>query len=78
MLFELGDRCALTLNVLLLVAAIFCCACSTVKTYERELLAQPGMSFAPDAQSESMQHALESREASFGGYGASGGGCGCN
>jgi hypothetical protein len=24
------------------------------------------------------QHVLESREASFGGYGASGGGCGCN
>jgi hypothetical protein len=52
--------------------------CVTVKPYERELLAQPGMSFVPDSRNETVQHALESREASFGGYGASGGGCGCN
>jgi hypothetical protein len=52
-------------------------ACVTVKPYERELLAQPGMSF-DSASADVEQHALESREASFGGYGASGGGCGCN
>ena len=52
-------------------------ACVGVKPYERELLAQPGMSFdAPSNSNE--QHMLESREGSFGGYGASGGGCGCN
>jgi hypothetical protein len=51
--------------------------CVTVKPYEREALSQPGMSF--DASSTDMdQHALESREGSFGGYGSSGGGCGCN
>jgi hypothetical protein len=52
-------------------------ACVAVKPYERELLAQPGMSFDA-ASSGSEQHVFESREGSFGGYGASGGGCGCN
>lgn len=69
----------MSLRTWLVIATILgCAACTTVKTYERELLAQPGMSFTADAQNESIQHALESREASFGGYGSSGGGCGCN
>jgi hypothetical protein len=60
---------------LLLLAPL--AACVAVKPYERELLARPGMSF--DAQTAgNEQHVLESREGSFGGYGASGGGCGCN
>jgi hypothetical protein len=50
--------------------------CVAVKPYEREALSQPGMSFAPSASTD--QHALESREGSFGGYGSSGGRCGCN
>ncbi len=53
-------------------------ACNTVKPYERELLAQPGMKLTPTADTEADAHMLESREAGFGGYGASGGGCGCN
>jgi hypothetical protein len=78
-LFQHLEIVSVTVKVLLLLATIIgCAACTTVKTYERELLAQPGMSFAADAQNESIQHVLESREASFGGYGASGGGCGCN
>jgi uncharacterized protein DUF4266 len=52
-------------------------ACASVKPYERELLAQPGMSF-DSASADADQHVLESREGSFGGYGATGGGCGCN
>jgi hypothetical protein len=63
------------LALLLLVAPL--AACVSVKPYERELLAQPGMSF-DTAKSDADQHMLESREASFGGYGSSGGGCGCN
>jgi hypothetical protein len=61
--------------VLLLLAPL--AGCVSVKPYERELLAQPGMSFdSPTAEAE--QHVHESREGSFGGYGAAGGGCGCN
>jgi hypothetical protein len=51
--------------------------CTTVKPYERELLTQPGMSF-DSTSADADQHAFESREASFGGYGSTGGGCGCN
>jgi len=53
-------------------------ASGCVKPYQRELLALPGMGFELDADGQSEQHMLESREASFGGYGAVGGGCGCN
>lgn len=52
--------------------------CVAVKPYQRELLAQPGMSLAVTPDAEAEQHMLQSREASAGGYGASGGGCGCN
>ncbi len=52
--------------------------CVAVKPYQRELLAQPGMTFDLDADGQAEQHMLESREASYGGYGAVGGGCGCN
>jgi hypothetical protein len=63
---------------LLLFAAFAGAGCHAVKPWERELLAQPGMSFESTVDSEVDQHMLEAREASAGGYGASGGGCGCN
>jgi hypothetical protein len=52
--------------------------CAPVKPWQRELLAQPGMRIDATPESDAEQHMLESREASSGGYGASGGGCGCN
>jgi len=63
---------------LLLFLAVGASACAAVKPWQRELLTQPGMSLdaAPTARSD--QHMLESREASAGGFGGSGGGCGCN
>jgi len=66
------------LLLLSLVATVAAVGCSTVKPYERELLAQPGMSLAPTADVGAEQHMLESREASAGGFGGGGGGCGCN
>ena len=63
--------------MLMLLLAVGAGACIGVKPYERELLAQPGMSFAA-AGADSNEHAFESREAAFGGYGAEAGGCGCN
>ena len=65
----------LLLSLFTTVAAV---GCSTVKPYERELLAQPGMTLTPRADSGAEQHMLESREASVGGFGGGGGGCGCN
>jgi hypothetical protein len=63
---------------LFVAAAVAGGGCAAVKPWERELLTQPGMSLdaSPDARFD--QHMLESREASAGGFGGSGGGCGCN
>jgi hypothetical protein len=63
---------------LLLLVAIASSACAAVKPWQRELLTQPGMALdaAPSARAD--QHMLESREASAGGFGGAGGGCGCN
>jgi Domain of unknown function (DUF4266) len=52
--------------------------CATVKPWERESLAQPGMSLDANSSAAAEQHMLESREASIGGFGGAGGGCGCN
>ena len=52
--------------------------CAAVKPWQREILAQPGMTLDPSASAAAEQHMLESREASVGGFGGAGGGCGCN
>jgi Domain of unknown function (DUF4266) len=50
-----------------------------VKPYERDRLADPIMSWDRDALSkEYVTHIYDSREASRGATGTSGGGCGCN
>jgi len=66
---------------LLLLLVLGCGAasgCAAVKPWERESLAQPGMTLGADASARAEQHMLESREASAGGFGGGGGGCGCN
>ncbi|MCU1281278.1 MAG: hypothetical protein JWM53_4824 [bacterium] len=63
---------------LLLLVLVAAGGCSTVKPWQRELLAQPGMSLEPTPNARAEQHMLESREASAGGFGGGGGGCGCN
>lgn len=52
--------------------------CAAVKPWQREALTQPGMQLESSASARADQHMLESREASAGGFGGSGGGCGCN
>ncbi|MCB1753937.1 MAG: DUF4266 domain-containing protein [Gammaproteobacteria bacterium] len=64
------------------------CACNTVPTlnlvqdvkpWERGLLAQQSLQLEPDAMdSFADEHIYFSREASTGGNGVGGGGCGCN
>ena len=54
-------------------------ACSTVQPWERGTLAKNEMQWQPDAMEATLQsHIQYSKEASSGGNGASGGGCGCN
>lgn len=60
-------------------SALGLASCVTVKPQERAILADPTMQFEGDpAAAAQLRHALENREASFGGAGVSGGGCGCN
>lgn len=53
--------------------------CETVKPWERGTLAKAEMQWQTDVMEETLQsHIQYSKEASSGGSGAAGGGCGCN
>lgn len=55
--------------------------CSTmgVKPWERDMLSQPGMAPGEDVVTSALdEHIYFSKEASTGGLGSGGGGCGCN
>jgi Domain of unknown function (DUF4266) len=63
----------------LLVAAVALGGCVTVRPQEHATLADPTMRFDDDARARGqMEHALDNREAAYGGNGVAGGGCGCN
>lgn len=50
-----------------------------VKPWERDILARPGMTPGDDVITSSLdEHIYFSKEASTGGLGSGGGGCGCN
>ena len=54
-------------------------ACETVQPWERGTLARQEMQWEPDRMEISLQAQINaSKEASSGGQGAAGGGCGCN
>ena len=56
-----------------------CMATEPVAPYERGYLAEEGMQWDPNPRNEKLKgHVYTSKEASSGGAGASGGGCGCN
>ena len=61
---------------------VFCLclsACTVVKPWQRGTLAKPEMAWSKDSlEAEFEQHVFSSKEASHGGDGAAGGGCGCN
>ena len=65
------------------VAVLLACAaltgCVHVRPTQRETLAKRNMKFGPDPIEDELDlHMQESREGAAGGYGSSGGGCGCN
>lgn len=63
----------------LLLAAPAVAGCVTVSPYEREYLSKPGMDAQREASEEGFKaHVFDSREGAMGGYGSTGGGCGCN
>jgi len=65
--------------VALLAGLAMLAGCVHVRPRQRETLAKKNMKFAPDPVEDELDlHMQESREGSSGGYGSSGGGCGCN
>ena len=53
--------------------------CAEVEPWQRDILAKDGMQITTDeAEAYAKQHTYFSREASTGGEGIGGGGCGCN
>jgi hypothetical protein len=71
-------RPARALAALVAVAGL-ATGCAHVRPSQRETLAKRKMQFAPDPVEDELDlHMQEAREGSSGGYGSSGGGCGCN
>lgn len=63
--------CVLTLLVL--------SACTTVQPWQRDVLAKFSMALVSDKVTSTLdEHIYFSKEASLGGQGVGGGGCGCN
>jgi hypothetical protein len=63
----------------LVLASVALGGCVTVRPQEHATLADPTMRFDDDARARAqLDHALDNREAAYGGNGVAGGGCGCN
>ena len=63
----------------LLCTLVLLTGCAGVKSYEREMLADPIMSFSRDTLSDQyLEHVYEVREGARGATTTQGGGCGCN
>ena len=69
----------LTVVSLFSVAVLSGCASMGVEPWERDLLARPDMELVSDPVEAGLDdHIYFSKEASSGGQGFGGGGCGCN
>lgn len=62
-----------------LPALVVLAGCATVSPYEREYLSRPSMDVQREAREDAFKaHVFDAREGAMGGYGSTGGGCGCN
>jgi hypothetical protein len=65
--------------LIVLASTLAISACSTVKPWDRDLLADNAMQLEPAPLDAALdEHVYFSKEASSGGEGLGGGGCGCN
>jgi len=72
-------RTTLGAFVAVLIATMVLPACQTIRPWQREQLAKAPMTFDADPlENQLEQHFLQYRESATGGFGGSGGGCGCN
>jgi len=69
----------ISLKGFVVIILILACQGCAVAPWERGNLAKRNMAITPNAGLSALRdHAFTSKEASQGGYGGSGGGCGCN
>ena len=62
-----------------LIYGLSACSLEPVEPWDRDILAQKKMQLIPDAlENYTDEHIYFSKEASTGGQGVGGGGCGCN
>ena len=67
------------LSIIVLSLACLAGGCSTVKPWDRDLLAEKKMQLVPAPLDNALdEHVFFSKEAASGGQGTGGGGCGCN
>ena len=65
--------------LMVLLGAALLTGCAEVQPWQKQHLGRSHMAFEPDPlEARSRQHMFHSKEASSGGYGVGGGGCGCN
>jgi hypothetical protein len=65
--------------IALIVISVSACNSMGIQPWERDLLAKDSMQLVPDYLDNFMdEHIYFSKEASSGGQGVGGGGCGCN
>ena len=65
--------------IALIVMSVSACSSMGIQPWERDLLAKDSMQLVPDYLDNFMdEHIYFSKEASSGGQGVGGGGCGCN
>lgn len=63
----------------LLLLALGASGCVRVKPHEKELLADPAMTYGSGGEADTQEeHVLNNREGTAGARGGDGGGCGCN
>lgn len=66
-------------SLLVAMLALAASGCSTVRPQDKELLADPAMSYGAGGEAEAQEeHVLTNREGAAGAGRTSGGGCGCN
>ncbi|MCW8933941.1 MAG: DUF4266 domain-containing protein [Gammaproteobacteria bacterium] len=66
-------------KIILLLSFLLLSACTNVQPWDKDLLAKPSMALVPSEIDNALdEHIYFSKEASMGGQGVGGGGCGCN
>ena len=75
----MNNKLMRSVAIALVVMSVSACSSMGIQPWERDLLAKDSMQLVPDYLDNFMdEHIYFSKEASSGGQGVGGGGCGCN